>query len=535
MLVRGNIFGEMASKQIRLRRVEEVLRPNLLHIVWLKRDLRTQDHAPLAHAIRTGEPVLLLYAFEPGLMSQPESAPRHFQFIHAALDDLDASLRPYGGQVLRVHGEILPVLEKLAAHFELRGLWSHQETGQEWTFRRDQAVLKWTRQKQVPWNEFRQDGVFRRLWQRSGWQEAWENDMGAPMEHPDLEQVQWARLPLDLIQQLQGPPLPDWLRQQEPGFQPGGESFGLRYLKSFYQERSEGYLNHLARPALSRRSCSRLSPYIAFGNLSPRMVFQSAGFSEAQGRKKENLEHFLSRVWWRSHYIQKLESNWRIEFQPMNIGLQSLQRGTRADWLEAWKTGNTGFPMVDASIRCLIANGYLNFRMRAMLVTFAAFPAWQDFKPIATHLARLFLDYEPGIHFGQIQMQCGLTGYHPLRIFNPIHQAKQYDPEGAFVKQWLPALQKLPPPLLYEPWKMTALEQSFYECRIGIDYPTPIFDYDEATRTAKERYWELRMSDAVQEALPAIWERHCLPHDAANYRAEWEAARERHFRKKNQH
>ncbi len=504
-----------------------------LHIVWLKRDLRSRDHTPLARAIRTGEPLLLLYSFEPGLMALPESAPRHFQFIHQSLDDLDRQLAPHGAHILRRHGDVLPAFQRLAQHFELRGIWAHQETGQEWTFRRDQQILRWARQEGIPLREFRQDGVFRRRWQREGWQEDWEDEMAEPLEHPELVSAHWAELAPELREALVGPPMPAWLREYPDGMQPGGESFARKYFQSFLHDRVHNYLRHLARPAQSRRGCSRLSPYIAFGNISVREVFQSVTYSQAGPEKKENLEHFLSRVWWRSHYIQKLESDWWIEHAPMNKGLLGLNRGERKDWLEAWKEGKTGFPMVDASMKCLAATGYLNFRMRAMLVTFAAFPAWQDFKPIATHLAQLFLDYEPGIHFGQIQMQCGLTGYHPLRIFNPIHQARQYDPEGLFVKHWLPELAHVPAPLLYEPWTMTEMEQVFYGCEIGKDYPAPLFDYDEATRLAKDKYWNVRMSDPVQEALPAIWDRHCLPHNAADYRAEWEAARERHHRRQS--
>jgi deoxyribodipyrimidine photo-lyase len=316
---------------------------------------------------------------------------------------------------------------------------------------------------------------------------------------------------------MAGPPLPEVLKQPDPAFQPGGETPARRYLQGFLEERSENYARHLSKPQLSRRSCSRLSPYLAYGNLSPREVWQWAERYKRRPGLARPLAFFQDRLWWRSHYMQKLESEWQIEERAINPALNEIDRGYDEALFRAWAEGRTGFPIVDAAMRCLHANGWLNFRLRATLATFVTFTLWQDWKAAAVHLARLFLDFEPGIHYGQFQMQAGLSGYHPLRIFNPLLQTEQHDPDGAFIHRYVPELRTVPAPLLAAPWTMTRLEQQLYHCRIGIDYPAPIVDYEAATRRARDRYWAFRQQPAVREYLPKLWQRHCLPQNIEKY------------------
>jgi len=490
-----------------------------IQLIWLKRDLRLHDHQPLAEAIRTGLPILTLFWMEPSLRAVPQSDVRHWRFAYQSAMDVRDRLARHGLPMWICNGEVLPSLKKLSKEYELAGLWSHQETGLKITYERDLAVKAWCVEHGIPWREFRQDGVFRGLRCRDGWQERWEKDMRSPLAQPDWANARAPKPRPRLESALAGPPLPEALRTAPDGFQPGGETAGRRYLQSFLESRAHQYSRHLSKPLASRRSCSRLSPYIAWGCLSVREVWQRSANLLRHANLGWNLENFHSRLWWRSHYIQKLESEWQIEFEPINRGMRALDRTTSGPWLDAWAAGRTGFPMADASIRCLKATGWINFRMRAMLATLASFPLWLDWQPVAHQLAQWFTDFEPGIHYGQIQMQAGLTGYHPLRIFNPIVQAEQHDPDGAFVRRWIPELAWVPAPLIYRPWTMTPLDQKYYHCELGKDYPRPWVAYDEATRQAKARYWAVRMSPAVQKRLPALWARHCLPKNIAEYRA----------------
>jgi deoxyribodipyrimidine photo-lyase len=137
--------------------------------------------------------------------------------------------------------------------------------------------------------------------------------------------------------------------------------------------------------------------------------------------------------------------------------------------------------------------------MRAMLVSFLTHHLWQPWQAGVHHLARLFLDYEPGIHYPQFQMQAGVTGINTIRIYNPVKQGLDHDADGLFIKAWLPALQYVPAPLVHTPWKLTPMEQMQYRCRLGADYPWPVVDVDEAARHAREQLWRVKASKAVKQ------------------------------------
>ncbi|MCB0522351.1 MAG: deoxyribodipyrimidine photo-lyase [Lewinellaceae bacterium] len=489
-----------------------------INIVWLKRDLRLRDHAPLARAIADGLPVLLLHCFEPGLMAAPEYDVRHWRFVYESLEDMQGRLRERGQRLFFTQLEVLEALSLLAGFFDIKNLYSHEEVGLKITFDRDKAVKKWCLANGTGYREFPQNGTLRGRKHRRGWQGQLEEYFATPPVQVDLSQLKTVRLPEALEKRFAGQPLPSAITTCQEGFQRGGETLAWRYFISFINNRKAQYSRQLSKPEGSRTACSRLSPYLAFGCISAREVMQATAIRIAENGPDWNLNNFKSRLWWRSHYVQKLESDWRVEVQPINPAFLQMDLAGEGPLLEAWRAGRTGFPMVDASMRCLHANGWVNFRMRAMLVTFAAFALRLDWRPVATHLARLFLDFDPGIHYPQIQMQYGLTGYNTLRIFNPAVQVRNHDPGGVFIKKWVPELQNVPAKHLAEPWMMTPMEQAFYSTRIGEDYPAPIVDYDQAVARNKAAYWALRQSPAAKAALPAVWETFCLPADVEKYR-----------------
>ena len=201
----------------------------------------------------------------------------------------------------------------------------------------------------------------------------------------------------------------------------------------------------MSSPAAGAVHCSRLSPHLAWGTVSIREALQAAEARLASLAPDErpawrgSLASFVGRLHWHCHFIQKLESEPRIEWRTFHPAYEGL-RGTDESRLAAWAEGRTGWPFVDACMRMLRATGWLNFRMRAMVMSVAAYQLWQDWRPTGLELARLFTDYEPGIHWPQAQMQSGTTGINSLRIYNPIKQGLDHDPDGSFIRRWCPEL-----------------------------------------------------------------------------------------------
>lgn len=486
-----------------------------INVVWLKKDVRWQDHEVIHHASSLLDPILFVFFFEPSVMNSPESDIRHWRFMFQGL--MDFNLRRDKDTVLMLYAEALPSFEKLSELYEINAIFSHQETGLEITYRRDQAVRKWCKENDIIWKTFERDGIRRNVRDRVNWQANWDAYMKKTIRPIDPQELQIVDPDYTLFETSETR-VPEVVSTTHPDFQIGGEMQATKLLNSFIHSRSVNYLRFLARPQESQDSCSRLSPYIAHGHISLRMVYQKT--KALEGNRQQEIAQFHNRLWWRCHYIQKLETEYAIEKEHVNPGFAGLSKPFNQSYFDAWSTGKTGFPMVDASMRCLLKQGYLNFRMRAMLATFWSFTLWQDWRIGATHLAKVFLDFEPGIHYPQFQMQAGMTGYHPLRIFSPIAQVKKYDEKGVFIKKWIPELRNVPDNLTGTPWLLSPLEQSFYQTRIGVDYPAPIVDYDQATKKAKDLYWSFRNSEKVRCELPELWRKHSLPKDIANYEKE---------------
>ncbi len=382
-----------------------------INIVWLKRDLRTQDHAPMQAAEQNGLPYLIIYLIEPSLLAHPDTSLRHLQFQYHSLLQMNKSLQAFQTQVNICYADAEDVFKQLQQQFDIRMVFSYQESGIDLSFKRDKLLKRYFKKHGISWQEFQRDGMVRGIKNRDGWIKRWHAVMHAPaivntFAIPSPEWENAFPLPEDLRQA--------WSNYPE-AFQPAGEPFAWKYLSSFIRERGKNYSKHISKPAQSRLSCSRLSPYLAWGNLSIRQVYQATEAAKKTSGFKTAINNFQTRLRWHCHFIQKFEVECRYESECINRGYELLDHPKNEVLIEAWKKGQTGFPLVDACMRCLQQTGWINFRMRAMLVSVFCHHFYQDWRHGVYHLANLFLDYEHGIHYPQFQMQAGTTGINTIR------------------------------------------------------------------------------------------------------------------------
>ncbi len=500
-----------------------------MECVWLKRDLRLDDHRPLVEAARRGR-VLVLYVYEPDLLAAPETDPSHVCFVNQSLRELRGRLQERGGELVLRRGRMPDVLDALHRQHGFTRLWSHEETGLGVTWDRDRRVARWCRSQGVAWHELTQTGVFRGLEGRDGWSRRWAERMSEPLSAPP-ERIEPAAEPdpgeiLEPAALGLGP-------STRPGAQPGGETAARDTLESFLAGRGADYRRAMSSPVTGWDACSRLSPHLAYGTVSLRRVLRETARRyghvlelERRGRLDgrepgrdpgwpDSLQSFEKRLRWHCHFIQKLESEPDIEFRNMSRAYDGMRTEDPEAWnaaerarFRAFAAGRTGFPMVDASLRCLADTGWINFRMRAMLVSFASHDLWLHWRPTAQLLARRFLDFEPGIHFPQCQMQAGTTGINSVRIYSPAKQVIDQDPRGEFIRRWVPELAGVPDAHLAEPQRMSLAEQDRAGCRIGKDYPAPIVDHARAARAAKARIAEVRRRAESRVEAERVYRKH---------------------------
>ncbi len=481
-------------------------------ILWFKKDLRIIDHKPLWEASKNGL-VLPLYIFEPEILDSEDYDPRHHQFINDSLEFLKIELEKIDGYLHVEYGSALEVFQKIKSQISGQiGVFSHEETGNWISYQRDIHLKNWCKKNTINWIEFPQHGVQRPIKNRDGWSYEWNKSMNEPII-PAPVNIKFEPYQNN-FSLINGKILNKKVTHKN--IQKGGRVNAEKLLVSFLNERGRNYAKEMSSPLTAMTSCSRLSPHISFGTISIKEVYQTAKKKRALlkgvkgiGPWRSSISSFLGRLRWHCHFIQKLEDQPKIEWVNMARAYDNIRENDfNENYFEAWKVGLTGYPLIDACMRCLNETGYINFRMRAMLVSFASYDLWLDWRKTSKYMATQFLDYEPGIHYSQFQMQSGVTGINSIRIYNPIKQQKDHDPEGEFVRTWVPELENIPLEYIFTPHLMSEGFQEKYSCVIGLNYPAPIIDHSLQVKKAKNILYKIKSTPEAKSEAKKVYIKH---------------------------
>lgn len=454
----------------------------MVQVVWFKKDLRTLDHAPL-HAASLAGPMLPLFVVEPSVWTHGDLSIRHYQFVKESLNDLKKRLEKLGQTLYVTVSEMIPVLEKIHETYGPFAMHSHMEHGLSHTYQRDLRVKKWMRDHGCVWHEYPGDAVLR----------------GHYVSHrPSFMKTYLTPPVIPVPKSLTSPhPAPPFLgiaaldKFSPPGsvaLAPvkGGESEAIKHANAFFKARYKTYQVAISKPIESLHTSSFLSAYLTWGNISIRSLHKATEnhlneLKEAQQTfYKKQLRAFHTRLFWRSHFVEKIEMKPWIDHVSKDPRYNDV-RTPDLDTMERFKSGQTGFPFVDACVRHLNRTSWLNFRQRAMLTSFACNTLLLDWQAVGQFLAQQWIDYEPGIHWSQIQMQAGLIPPRHIPIYDVIKQSKETDPNGDFIRLNIPELSSIKEAEIHEPWLLTPNP-----------YMAPMIDYYPTLNATKEKLYAIK-------------------------------------------
>lgn len=462
-----------------------------INIIWYKKNLRIYDNEILQN-LNPEIPTLWIYFFESEIMSLADYSDFHIQFIFESLLELQKHMIQLWIPVLLLPYNAVEWFQNISKYFNIENIFSHEETGNWKTYERDKNVLKYCKNSAIKIIEYPSNGVVRRLWDRDHWQKIWIKRMSQDIfQAIDIQNPISVPLRLcDISKKTKQKYIEYFKTHRNTNLQKWWESEGIKILEKFLENRSSKYMYNISKPFESQTWCSRLSPYITYGCLSIKTIIRATEnkrqelkniWSDIAKNHRKSLQYFVSRLHWQSHFIQKLEDEPKMQFRNLNRDFDAIRQEVDHELIEKVFSSKSGIPYIDALIRQLQQTGWCNFRSRAILVSFLCNTCLQPWQAIATRVAALFTDYEPGIHYPQFQMQAATTGINTVRIYNPVYNGKQKDPEGKFIYHYMPELKEVPIKYIHEPQLWERFE--------NLNYPEPIVDIKSANKIAKDLLW----------------------------------------------
>jgi deoxyribodipyrimidine photo-lyase len=477
-------------------------------IYWHKRDMRLLDNPALSFALNKSQelnqPFLPIMGLETNLIIDPKTSYEFSEFQQfgylSAMLPLYQNYQHFGVNPVLFHDSILDILNQIQDLCAIKVLVTHQEHGTDGTFTRDKSVNEFCKKHNIDWYQIAPSGVIRNLKDRNFRMKVVKEYInGKIIPIPDFTNVEQTDLAKNLNSQQTFTELSSLKESigSTYNLQESSEKQGLAILESFAVDRAKGYRGGISSPNKALTSGSRLSQFLSYGSLSLRYINQyywTKIKSTEDSKLKAGMLASMQRMNWREHFIQRLETDCAMPTHSINPDFDTIQYTHDLELFEKYKTGTTGEVLIDACIRCLNATGFINFRMRAMIVSYGVFGPDLDWRELGKFLATTFLDYEPGIHWSQIQMQAGITGINTIRVYSPHKQLLDQDPDCIFVRRWIAELEGLTNEQILD---YPNLELS--ELTDG-KYPNPVVDFKSTSKLNKAKTFSAKKSSTKETA-----------------------------------
>jgi len=460
---------------------------------WFRRDLRVEDNTALSRAARDADRVVTVFVLDDHYARDPRVGPARFAFLRSSLEDLAASLANAGGRLVLRKGPAALALPALVAETGASAVYANAEIG-PYPERRDREAAAALEAAGSSLRLFADELLvapdaiatdagdpytvytpFSRKWLAA------EKAAVAPAPG-DLAAPELPSVPLARVGAWRD--LPD-----DPRAPRGGAREARSGLDRFFASAAARYAEDRDRPDLP--GTTRLSPHLHFGTISARTIRAAveAAWAGAPPRARKSLEKLVLELAWRDFYHHVLFHFPRVAVESFRPEFERVAWRSEPAGLEAWKAGRTGFPFVDAGMRELSTTHWMHNRARMAAASFLTKDLHAHWKVGEAWFEHELADADLANNNGGWQWAAGSgTDAAPyFRVFNPVLQGRRFDPDGAYVRRFLPELSRVPRAKIHEPWTMTPDEQKAAGCRIGTDYPAPILDH------AKEREVALSM------------------------------------------
>ncbi|MDE2621741.1 MAG: deoxyribodipyrimidine photo-lyase [Betaproteobacteria bacterium] len=461
-------------------------------LFWFRRDLRDEDNAGLSRALAAHAPVYCVFVFDTAILAGlPGRADRRVEFIWHSVQSLRSSLEDRGGGLIVLHGDARQCIPELAFRLGVRAVHTNRDYEPE-AVARDEAVATTLAARGISFHAHKDQVIFecRELLTQGGkpyvvftpyrnaWLRAFTEGLSVPwpLRFESLARAEGGK-PWPALESLGFQPT----NLLELGICPGME--GARRLLADFLPRLGQYQRLRDYPG--KRGVSYLSVHLRFGTVSIRELVRLAMADGSPGAQA-----WLNELIWREFYFSILANFPRVTTRAFRAEYDRLVFDNDPDHFRAWQEGRTGYPIVDAGMRQLQATGYMHNRLRMITASFLVKDLGVDWRWGERHFAEHLNDYDLAANNGgwQWSASTGCDAQPWFRIFNPVAQGERFDPDGQFVRRYVPELARVPVPFIHEPWKLSPLEQQAAGCIIGRDYPAPVVDHAVAREKTLKRY-----------------------------------------------